>query len=150
VIVVATDGSASADAAARLAIELARAQDEELLFVTVWQELKGDFGLPYLEILAPDVRDIEREWATRVADEAAAHARETGASASAAIRHGNAAEQICALITEESASMIVLGSHGWGTFTGTLLGSTLSGVLQKAPCPVLVSPPPPLPPTAGP
>jgi len=141
-ILVATDGSASAGAAAQLAIELARSRDEDLLFVTVWQELQGDFGLPYVDLLAPDARDIERDWATRVAEDAAAAARDAGARASAAVRRGKPAEQICALAAEEGASMIVLGSHGWGALSGMLLGSALAGVLRHAPAPVLVSPPP--------
>jgi nucleotide-binding universal stress UspA family protein len=141
VIVVATDGSPSAGAAARVAAELARANGEELLFVTVWRELRGDFGLPYLNLLAPDVRDIEREWAEKVTADAAKLAQAHGVRARSLVRHGDAAEEICAVAREEEASLIVLGSHGWGPVAGTLVGSALRGVLSSAPCPVLVSPP---------
>jgi nucleotide-binding universal stress UspA family protein len=141
-ILVATDGSPSADAAGRLATDLAVARGEELLFVTVWHELTGDFGLPYVELLAPDARDIERDWAVQVAEEAAARAQAAGARASTLVRRGKAAEEICAVARERGASMIVLGSHGWGPLAGRLLGSALSGVLRDAPCAVLVSPQP--------
>ncbi len=34
--------------------------------------------------------------------------------------------------------MIVIGSEGWGVVMSLVLGSTTLGVLQHAPCPVVV------------
>jgi nucleotide-binding universal stress UspA family protein len=40
------------------------------------------------------------------------------------------------------ADLIVIGSHGHTAFYDLLVGSTAHGVLKRAPCPVLVVPPP--------
>jgi len=37
-----------------------------------------------------------------------------------------------------SAGMVVIGSHGWGAMMSLIFGSTTLGVLQHAPCPVVV------------
>ncbi|MEO8353471.1 MAG: universal stress protein, partial [Chthoniobacteraceae bacterium] len=42
--------------------------------------------------------------------------------------------------TEHGADMIVMGSHGHGSFYELLVGSVTSGVLRDARCPVLVVP----------
>lgn len=51
------------------------------------------------------------------------------------------------LISEQAkqlgADYIVMGSHGHTAFYDLLVGSTASAVLKRAPCPVLVVPPPP-------
>src|SRR5207248_10269773 len=44
-IVVGTDGSEAATAALEQAIALAKASSDQLVVVTAWRELRGDFGL---------------------------------------------------------------------------------------------------------
>jgi nucleotide-binding universal stress UspA family protein len=136
-ILVGTDGSVPALAAERIAIELATATGDSLLFVTVWRELHGDFGLP-LRTLIPDVVDIERDWAKETVDAAAERAQEAGVEAEVETRHGRPAEEICAAASEREARMIAVGSSGWGAVTRTLLGTVSGQVLHHAPCPVLV------------
>lgn len=133
-IVVGTDGSASALAAERFAIELAAARGEPLLFVTAWRELRGDLGLP-LRALIPDVVDIERDWAGETVEAAAARAREAGVEVETETRHGKPAHEICSVAREQGARMIVVGSTGWSAIP---LGSVSAEVLHRAPCPVLV------------
>ena len=41
-----------------------------------------------------------------------------------------------------AADYIVIGSHGHTAFYDLLIGSTASGVLKRAPCPVVIVPPP--------
>ena len=43
---------------------------------------------------------------------------------------------------EESADLIVVGSHGHGAVYNLLVGSVTAGVLKSAKCPVLVVPSP--------
>jgi nucleotide-binding universal stress UspA family protein len=38
------------------------------------------------------------------------------------------------------ADFIVMGSHGHGALYNLLIGGTASGVIQKAPCPVVIVP----------
>ncbi|GIF02767.1 universal stress protein [Actinoplanes siamensis] len=49
-------------------------------------------------------------------------------------------DSAAAMLTEIShgTRLIVVGSHGHGLFTGTLLGSTAVQLLRHADCPVLV------------
>jgi nucleotide-binding universal stress UspA family protein len=141
-IVVATDGSDASKAAAKVAIELARATGAGLFFVTVWQELSGDFGLPYATLIAPEVVEIERDWARDLLAAAVVEAEQAGIPAESSSRHGRAAHEIVAVARERSAQLIVVGSHGFGPIEGLLLGSVSAGVLRHAPCPVLVVPAP--------
>lgn len=136
-ILVATDGSVPALAAERAAVELAAATGDTVLFVTVWRELHGDFGLP-LRTLIPDVVDIERNWASETVEAAAARAQEAGVEAEVETRHGRPAEEICAAAREREARMIVVGSSGWGAVTAALLGSVSAEVLHHSRRPVLV------------
>ena len=48
------------------------------------------------------------------------------------------AEAIVRLARELDGQAVVLGNHGHGELRRLVLGSTLSGVLREARCPVLV------------
>jgi nucleotide-binding universal stress UspA family protein len=117
-------------------------QADDVCFVTVWRELRGDFGLPYAKLLAPDLADIERGWALETLAAAAAEAQRAGVPADTVARHGKPAQGICAVAEERAARMVVVGSSGWGPTEGLLLGSVSSEVLRHARRPVLVVPRP--------
>ena len=53
---------------------------------------------------------------------------------------GFPATQILERATALGANYVVIGSHGHGAFHDLLVGSTASGVLKGAPCPVVVVP----------
>jgi len=142
-ILVATDGSAAAVEATKLASELARASGDELVFVTAWRELRGDFGLP-LHRLIPDLVEAEREWAEQTLAAAAADARATGLEARTVCRHGPPAEEICELARELRPRLLVLGSTGWGSIEGAVFGSVSAHVLHETQSPVLLVPAPSL------
>lgn len=141
-IVVGTDGSDTGRAAEDYAFGLARATGATVVVVTAWRELTGDFGLPYERLLAPDVADVEREWAEAVVSAAAARGAEAGVDVATECRHGQAAEAILEVARERGATTIVVGSHGFGRVEGILLGSVSRAVLRHATCPVVVVPPP--------
>ncbi len=142
-IVVGTDGSASAKAAVRAALKLARTSGDRIVFVTAWRELRGDFGLPY-DALIPSLglAEIERTWADETLAAAAEDARAAGVEAETVRRHGSPAVEICAVAKERGARLVVVGSQGWGRLEGILVGSVSAGVLAHASCPVLVVPEP--------
>jgi nucleotide-binding universal stress UspA family protein len=143
VIVVGTDGSACAKVAVREALELARAGGDRVVLVTAWRELSGDFGIPY-DSLFPSLQlaDIEREWADETLAAAAAEAVQAGVEVETVRRHGNPAAEICAVARERAARLIVVGSNGWGPVERIIFGSVSAGVVNHAPCPVLVVPEP--------
>lgn len=136
-ILVATDGSEQALAAARVAIELASATGRRLLFVTAWKELRGDLGVP-IAVIVQDFVEAERDWARDTAAAGAALAQEAGVEAETAIRHGDAGREVCEAARERGVDMVVMGSHGFGAVSAAVLGSVSAYVLRHAPCPVLV------------
>jgi nucleotide-binding universal stress UspA family protein len=71
-------------------------------------------------------------------DTAAATARGAGLEPDVRLVEGLPAHDICELARERDASLIVIGSHGWGTVQRLLFGSVSAAVLHHAPCPVLV------------
>jgi nucleotide-binding universal stress UspA family protein len=138
-ILVATDGSEAAKASAGLACELARALGDELIFVTVWRELRGDFGVSLTRIV-PDVVEVERGHAEDVLEEAKRDAEAAGVVVETVARHGDAAHEICLVARERRPRMIVLGSHGQGIVQRAVFGSVAHKVVHTAPCPVLLVP----------
>jgi nucleotide-binding universal stress UspA family protein len=137
-ILLATDGSPSAQAAATEAFELAKATGWQLRVVTVWRTpvLTG-YGfapVPYL----PELADVEREHAEEVARSAVEAAATLGLAATWELREGDAADEIRAAASETAANMIVIGAHGWGALQRFVFGSVSTSVLHHAKCPVLV------------
>jgi nucleotide-binding universal stress UspA family protein len=73
-------------------------------------------------------------------DELKAKAGSSGLEVAAIHLQGPLVEKILNHATEHGADMIVMGSHGHGSFYELLVGSVTSGVLRDARCPVLVVP----------
>ena len=137
-ILIATDGSAPARAAEAIGLELARARGETAAFVCVWAPVRASFGVPVPEMLDSEFLEAERTWAEERLAEAAERAGAAGTTAETIVMKGPAVEGICGTAAERGADMIVIGSHGWGAMMSLIFGSTTLGVLQHAPCPVLV------------
>jgi nucleotide-binding universal stress UspA family protein len=137
-ILVGTDGSPAAEAALRLAVELARAAGDRVLLVTVWRELRGDFGIP-LHRLIPQLLDVEREWASATLEAASAEVAAAGVPVERVCRHGLAGPELCAIAAEREARLLVVGNRGWGA-EAALVGSVAKHVVKHAPCSVLLVP----------
>jgi nucleotide-binding universal stress UspA family protein len=108
------------------------------VFVCVWAPLRASFGVPVPELLDSEFVDAERTWAEETLADAAARAAAAGMEAETVIAKGHAVEAICDTAARRSAGMVVIGSHGWGAMMSLIFGSTTLGVLQHAPCPVVV------------
>jgi nucleotide-binding universal stress UspA family protein len=137
-ILFATDGSPSAKLAAKEALELAQATGWSLRVITVWRTpILTGYGfapVPYM----PELADVEREHAEKVAREAVEAAGAAGIEATWELRQGDAPDEICAAANESSARVIVIGAHGWGALQRLVFGSVSTAVLHHAQCPVLV------------
>jgi nucleotide-binding universal stress UspA family protein len=136
-IVLATDGSPSAARAAETAIELARATGAPLRVVTAWTIPASAFGYAPLTAV-PEVADAERAKAEEAAAGAVRKAAAAGVEAAGDVREGFAVDEICEAAREANASFVVVGAHGWGALKRLVAGSVSTGVLHRAPCPVLV------------
>jgi nucleotide-binding universal stress UspA family protein len=136
-ILLATDGSPSAEAATREAVELAGATGWPLTILTVWRIPVTGFAYEPL-VSVPEVAEAVQERARLALETAAATARAAGLEPDARLVEGLPAHDICEVARERDASVIVIGSHGWGTVQRLLFGSVSGAVLHHAPCPVLV------------
>ena len=136
-ILLATDGSPTAQEATQVAMTLAADSGRPLVAVTVFDVSSSTVGYGVLPAL-PDWTDVLKEHAAAVLDDLRDAASARGLEVETELRWGFPADEICRLAEERGAELIVIGSHGWGPTRRLLFGSVSDGVLHHAPCPVLV------------
>jgi len=135
-ILIATDGSPSAQEAIRFGIELAAEQGASATFVLVVPAVDvvptSGFGLtgavPH-ELTEHDSEPLDR---------AQALAEEAGVSCFTRLLRGDPVDEIVAYADTVDADLIVVGSRGHGSMKSMLLGSVSRGILAEARRPVLV------------
>ncbi len=139
-LLVPVDGSASADAALRLALRLA-APDGEVLIAHVINRAKivaecvdpygtGGDPTPALEALEGDEREIFKR--------ACAQAGAAGVRCSTIPLDGPTAPCIAALVRERKVDAIAMGTHGRRGMARMVLGNTAAGVLHRTALPTFV------------
>jgi nucleotide-binding universal stress UspA family protein len=64
----------------------------------------------------------------------------SGVQAESDVLNGPPVATIVEQALQDKADYIVMGSHGHGALYNLLVGGTASGVIQKAPCPVVIVP----------
>jgi nucleotide-binding universal stress UspA family protein len=134
-ILIATDGSPSAQEAVEVGLELAKEQGAHvtLLHVAEPEEVRGGRGGSHPLTHTEEID--ESETALKAAADAA---EEGGVSYTLERVAGDTVESIVAVADEKKADLIVLGSRGRGSVTSALLGSVSHAVLRRASRPVLV------------
>jgi nucleotide-binding universal stress UspA family protein len=139
-ILLATDGSLSAEAATREAIDLARAFGAPLIVVSVAQTVLPAFGAYYgYTELAAELSKSEAEHVAQTLATVRARASAVGVECETVALEGSpAGAEICRFAQEQSPRLVVVGAHGWGRLGRILHGSVSTHVLHHAPCPVLV------------
>lgn len=122
-IVVGTDGSRFADAAAVTATNLAQFCNAKVTVISVTTPSHG-----------PE----RRAEAQTAVDLAVTHMKSKGVDAEGLVLEGQPAMTIVEVARERNADLIVTGSHGRGALERVLLGSTSERILSETPCAVLV------------
>ena len=140
-VLLATDGSTTADAATETAIELAQALDTDLLIVTVWDIPLGTyvgagFGGPLP--MNGELARLSETDARKITSEAAARAEEAGVETRCVVLRGMPVDEICIAADQFKPRFVVIGSHGWGAVKRAVFGSVSTGVLHHSRSPVLV------------
>ena len=134
-IVIATDGSPSAQEAVAVGLELAKEQGADVTFVHVVppDEIRGGRGGSHAMTHTDGIDESES------ALKAAADAAE-GADVSYALERisGETVDSIVSLADSKGADLIVVGSRGRGPVGSALLGSVSHGVVRQAKRPVLI------------
>ena len=134
-ILIATDGSPSAQEAVDVGLELAKEQGADVTFVHVTpaEEIRGGRGGAHALTHREEID--ESETALKDASEAADAA---GVSYALERFSGVTVDTIVALADAKNADMIVLGNRGRNAVASALLGSVSQGVVHEAKRPVLV------------
>ena len=136
-ILLATDGSAQAQLAARTAADLAQKTDSELHVTTVGA------GVPISATTSPahfeDVLRENRRQAEEVLERQVKSIEESGRTVNEThLREGRAEEEIVELAEEIGAGLIVMGSRGHSRLRRALMGGVSDAVVRHAHCPVTI------------
>ncbi len=140
-ILVAVDGSESAQRAARVAIELAKTFGADLTVLHI-MEIPA---IPYMsdrpvEVDVKELDEAARSEGMRMVSKAASLADTRGVDAKEkVIRHmGSVAEGITDYAKKNGIDLIVVGTRGMSSIKKLLMGSIARGVVGSADCSVLV------------
>lgn len=132
-ILVAVDGSEQADAALRIAIDLAQHYRASVGLLHAFPHVSDLLGTPQYEHLLA----ARATMGEAVLDAARRQVGEA-VPVETQLIEGPPAQAILRVAQEDGYAMIVLGSRGRGQIAGVLLGSVSSVVAQRAYCPVLI------------
>ncbi|MGE2834900.1 universal stress protein [Mycobacterium sp. SMC-4] len=130
-VVVGIDGSPASEHATAIAFDAASRRGVELVAVHTWRD--AGYELP-----GPEWSDVQPEEDMLLAERLAGYReRYPDVRVRRVVKRDQPAR---ALLEEaENAQLLVVGSHGRGGFTGMLLGSVSSEVVQSARIPVIVA-----------
>jgi nucleotide-binding universal stress UspA family protein len=138
-IMLATDGSPTAEEATKKAIDLAKVLGAELYIVIAWDIPYSSLGYAAVPPVGDFVK-VSKDRADEVAVEAEKRASDAGVEVKTFVLRGFPVDEISIAAKKFSPQLIVLGSHGWGPMKRAIFGSVSTGVLHHATCPVLVVP----------
>lgn len=139
-VMLATDGSPTAEKATATAVDLARKLNTELVIVSVWDlpyPAYSAMGFAPLPMNA-DLAKLGEDEAAKAVAEAASRAEEAGVETRISLLRGFPVDAICEASERFTPQFLVIGSHGWGAVKRAIFGSVSTGVLHHATCPVLV------------
>jgi nucleotide-binding universal stress UspA family protein len=142
-ILVATDGSETADRAVEYAANLAKRYDASLLIVNVI----GGYGLPdsvfrlFTHAQQAWLQELLESMSAQMLTKARDRARGLGVTTiQLESRTGDVAQTIVEIAEEKDADAIVVGKRGEGRVAGLLLGSISQKLVSLSPRPVTVVP----------
>jgi nucleotide-binding universal stress UspA family protein len=135
-ILFANEGSPAADRALLYVEHLARYNDAEVIVVHAYEVPKRYLTTDVYE----ELHDSFDRAAWAVVDDSVQELVDRGILARGVVREGSAARTILEIASEESVSLIVLGTRGPSSAAELLLGSVSAEVLRHARCPVMAVP----------
>ncbi|EMA56068.1 universal stress protein [Halococcus thailandensis] len=138
-ILVPTDGSSGAEAAARHALNLASAFDSEVRFLSVVDDRSYSADLAGVDSLVDDQHDALVEGATDNLRPLEDLAAETGVPFESSIEHGIPHQAIIDDADEHDIDMVAMGTHGRTGLERVLVGSVTERVVRTSNVPVLTT-----------
>ena len=136
-ILVPTDFSESARHALLYGTSFAREYEGELVLLHVVENLTVGYASDLFPVPMAEVFDEISGYAKTELAKLAAEVKEKGITVRELVVQGKPSAEIVRVAREETADMIVLGTHGKGMLDKALFGSTAERVIRRAPCPVL-------------
>ena len=136
-ILVPTDFSDSARHALTYGTSFAREYKAELLLLHVVETVAAPYASDLFPVPMAEVFEEMSSYAREELEKLAIEARGRGVTVRTLVAQGKPSLEIIRVAREETADMIVLGTHGKGMLDQALFGSTAERVIRKAPCPVL-------------
>jgi nucleotide-binding universal stress UspA family protein len=134
-ILLATDGSAHAEAASSLVQDLARHDGAQVILLHAFEPVPSYLGEPWGDqVMARNIAEGER-----VVKQVDRKLREAGIDVIVEVLEGPAAEAILRVATVRECDLIVMGSRGHGALASLLLGSVSLRVLAHAQVPVMIT-----------
>jgi nucleotide-binding universal stress UspA family protein len=141
-VLLAHDGSESAEQACALVAGLEWPAGSELVVVSAFQPYLPGIGMPG-EILDPGTADLifeeERARAEAIARDGGVRAANSSSTIAWEVGEGRPADVILEAAREHASDLLVVGSRGLGPFQSALLGSVSAELVDHASCPVLVA-----------
>lgn len=136
-ILVPTDASEYSRRALKMALELARSVQAEvvLLHVSYTPQAYWGYTISYGITVTQEQLDQNGELALDAtlngidSEQVVIHKR---------VESGHPVTIIVDQIKKENIDLVIMGSHGYGAIAGSVLGSVSQRVLQRASCPVLI------------
>ena len=137
-IVVGTDGSDTAAAAVRHALQLARVTGATVHVVTAWSRVPS-LVLSAGSTLGPQVPTDDGEWVTRLHRQIREEGESYGVLTTTHAVEDAPSRALLELARQLNADLLVVGNQGMAGLRGKL-GSVPNTVAHRAPCAVLVVP----------
>lgn len=140
-ILVATDGSESAEIALDLSAGIAWPDDAVIRIVTVVEPLDATLSGAWAPILAHNLDEhliAQTVAADSINEHAARVLARTGATLERGVLSGRPASSIADEAARFEADLIIVGSRGHGTIGSMLLGSVSAEIVDRAARPVLI------------
>jgi len=140
-ILLAADGSESADRATLAAVGMAQAFNTSLQALHVLEPFSFSPFLSdddYAVLIDQDPETLARHYRTHLRDSIGTVVTEANICCKLTQERGEAGDTIVGFANENRSDLIVMGSRGLGGFDRMLLGSVSTYVPHPAPCPVLI------------
>lgn len=132
-IILPVDGSRTAEAAARFAVDIARAEHDTILVLGVAQVFHRAQDQAVTNAIHAFMSDVVAAEASRI--------RESGAAAEELVVDAEAPyEAILEVADQRGADLIVMGTHGRTGLARTVIGSVADRVVRHADIPVVLVP----------
>lgn len=136
-ILVPTDASEYSRRALDTALDLAKHFQAEIILMHVTPTPQAYWGYTLSYGITVSQEDLTRNGELALEVSLAGVVTE-GVKVSTVLEIGHPVTKILEQIKKAGIDLVVIGSHGYGPITGSVLGSVSQRVLQKATCPVLL------------